>query len=123
MAPEARARPMMLASKGPASISGNNVMMSKRMAAISMGVGVWYAGRRSGLESGLVARGGRLVLGSLISLQRDDGLRRAAEDVRDGPAAHAGVGVDLAPMVDVMLDHHHQHAPARERAVAIDHVD
>ena len=52
---------------------------------------------------------------ALGRLERVDRLGRAVEDVRHGPAFLPGIGVDLGAVVHLVLEHHHQDAPARER--------
>src|SRR5262245_47237727 len=60
---------------------------------------------------------------ALRGLKRVDRLLRPVEDVGHGPALEAGVGVDLGSVMDLVLDHHHEQAPARERgAGGVDHL-
>src|SRR3989442_2147143 len=63
------------------------------------------------------------VAGVLSGLQGVDRFERAFEDVGHWPALEAGIGVDLRAMMDLVLEHHHEHAPAGERPGSVDHLD
>src|SRR4030095_5997448 len=63
------------------------------------------------------------VTGALLGLQRVDRFGGAPEDVGHRPALKAGVGVDLGTVVDLVLEHHHEQAPAGERSGCVDHLD
>jgi hypothetical protein len=52
-----------------------------------------------------------------------DGFGRAAEDVRHRPSLETGVRVDLRPVMDLVLDHHHEEPPAGERSRRVEHLD
>src|SRR5262249_56755600 len=63
------------------------------------------------------------VAGALLGLKRVDRFGGAPEDVWHRPALKAGVRVDLGAVVNLVLEHHHEQAPARERAGRVDHLD
>src|SRR5262249_41904495 len=60
---------------------------------------------------------------ALLGLKRVDRLGGAPEDVGHRPALQAGVRVDLGSVVDLVLEHHHEQAPPRERPGRVDHLD
>src|SRR5262245_47163607 len=63
------------------------------------------------------------VARALLLLQIADALEGALEDLGHRPALEPRVGVDLRAMVNLVLEHHHEQTPARDRAGRIDHVD
>src|SRR5882724_13403254 len=63
------------------------------------------------------------VAGALLGLQRGDRFGGAAEDVGHRPALKAGVRVDLGTVVNLVLEDHHEQAPAGERPERVDHLD
>ena len=68
----------------------------------------------------------RLALAEAPALKRlalVDALGAHPEDVGRGPAIEAGVGIDLAAVMDLVLDQHHEDAPAGERGIALDEGD
>ena len=65
----------------------------------------------------LIAPGG----GALFRLHRLHLLVVAPENLGHVPFLESRVGVDLGPVVDLVLQHHHQHPPAAQVAVGVYH--
>src|SRR4029450_9992312 len=63
------------------------------------------------------------VAGALLGLKRVDRFGGAPEDVGHRPALKTGVRVDLGAVVNLVLEHHHEQAPAGERSGRVDHLD
>lgn len=65
--------------------------------------------------SGRIGRAGRVVARRCP--------RQSARRCLARAALEPGVGVDLGPVVDFVLEHHHEQPPAGERPRSVDHLD
>src|SRR5262249_11921556 len=77
-----------------------------------------HRGRHGAISLAKVARGvyaeSARVTRALFGLKGGDALEGPLEDLGHVPALKTGVGIDLRAMVHLVLEHHHEQAPARQ---------